>query len=177
MDTPISVRGAALALHLFAGKSWTEISQILKLTPDVVSRFCREAIERAEGLPPDWQEPENTLSLSRDQVFTLFQQLQPRKPDSDSIQLPGRLPRLVAGSQQAEDLRSQILLDEEHQDMSWIDVAKEMGLDIAESTLENFVHKVLDIHRYEARTKPRLNRDNKSKRVEFAIWALEKINW
>ena len=177
MDTPTSVRGAALALYLFAGKSWTEISRILKLHPEVISRFCKEAIEKADGLPTNWHQPENILSLSRDQVYTLFQQLQPRQPTSNDSQPPGRPPRLVGGSEQAEELRSRILQDAEHQDMSWSDVAKEMGLDIARSTLENFVHKVLDIHRYEARTKPPLNKDDKSRRVEFATWALEKVNW
>jgi len=60
--------------------------------------------------------------------------------------------------------------------MSWINLAREMGLDIARSTLENFVHKVPNIHQYEARTKPRLNGDDKTNRVEFSLWALEKIS-
>ena len=95
MDTPILVRGAALALHLFAGKSWTEISRILKLHPDIVSRFCKEAVEKADGLPTNWHLPENILSLSCDQVYTLFQQLQPRQPSSDNSQPPGRPSRLI----------------------------------------------------------------------------------
>ncbi|KAG0129602.1 hypothetical protein HOY82DRAFT_610520 [Tuber indicum] len=76
----------------------------------------------------------------------------------------------------AEELRYRILQDEEHQDMTWIEVAQEMGLDIARSTLENFVHKVLDIYRYEARTKPRLNWSDEEGRVRFANWTLEMIN-
>ena len=166
-----------MALHLFAGNSWTEISRILKLHPNIVSHFCREAIEKADGLPPNWHQPENILSLSRHQVYILFQQLQPRQPVSDDSHPPRCPPRLIGSSEQAEELRSRILQDAEHHDMSWSDVAKEMGLDIARSTLENFVHKVLNIYRYEARTKPRLNREDKSKRVEFATWALEKVNW
>ncbi|CUS06911.1 unnamed protein product [Tuber aestivum] len=142
-----------------------------------LSLFCHEAIGKTNTLPPNWQQPENILSLSRDEVYILFQLLEPEQHNGDeTVQAPGRLPRSVAGSEQAEELRHRILQDAEHQDMPWIDVTRETGLDIAQSTLENVVHKVLDIYYYQARTKPRLNCSTEESRVEFATWALQKIN-
>lgn len=69
-------------------------------------------------------------------------------------------------------------MDAEHQDMTWWEVAKELGLDslVCRATIEKVVHKYLDIHRYIPRLKPPLNEENMRERIAFAIWALEKLD-
>lgn len=64
--------------------------------------------------------------------------------------------------------------DEQHQDMPWLEVAREMGLDIARSTLEKAIHNHLNIYRYKLERKP-LTQDGENKRYQFSLWALQKL--
>lgn len=87
----------------------------------------------------------------------------------------GRPEKIPAGSEAAERLRELILRDAEHQDMTWPEVAKELGLDACRSTIERVVHQHLNIHRYTPRLKPPLTNKDKGERVEFAQWVLIKL--
>lgn len=61
------------------------------------------------------------------------------------------------------------------QDMPWIEVAKELGLDVCRSTIKRVVHQHLDIYRYAVRLKPLLRESDMSDCVSFAEWALSKL--
>lgn len=88
----------------------------------------------------------------------------------------GRPEKLPIGSTTLSELGERILGDEQHQDMPWSEVAKEMGLDIARSTIEKAVHNHLDIHRYKPERKPPLGGEDQVKRYNFALWAIAKLD-
>lgn len=76
----------------------------------------------------------------------------------------------------AEVLRRLILQDAEHQSVIWPEVANELGMEVARSTIERLVHEYLDIHRYIARLKPPLHDLANGFRLDFVYWAIRKLD-
>lgn len=82
----------------------------------------------------------------------------------------------VISSETSKQLRDAVLQDEVHQDMTFVEVAQELGIKAARSTIENVLHKEHEIFRYTPRIKPVLNAGCEQLRVTFATWALRKLN-
>ena len=86
-------------------------------------------------------------------------------------------PRVIPpGSTVSKALAETAIMDEEHQDMTFSEVAQELGISAARSTLEKVMHEEHKIHRCTPRIKPRLTQLDHQKRLNFAQWALHKLD-
>ena len=80
------------------------------------------------------------------------------------------------GSKESLDLAATALMDDEHQEMTFPEVAQELGIKAARSTLEKVMHKHHKIYRRSPRIKPTLSLQDKEARTAFASWALAKLD-
>ena len=153
-EVPLKIRGAIVALSTIAGFTQCRIAEALHLLQPTVSAILARSREQTT-------EEEGPLGQ--------FKHLTP-------IPRPGRPELILEGNEVSLNLAATALMDEEHQEMTFPEVAQELGINVTRSTLEDVMHKHHKIYRHTPRIKPALSPENKEARVAFAHWALAKLD-
>lgn len=84
----------------------------------------------------------------------------------------GNLEKIPEGSAESRALGQLALQDEEHYRQPFPDIAKELGISVTRSTIENVMHNHHSIFRYKGRRKPALDNNHKHARFIFADMAI-----
>lgn len=166
---PAAKRHAILALHWFTNKLWMEISTDLKVHPDSARHLCRCA-------------KVCTINTSFNMNTNLYQEWTPDPEDFEAVLMVigtdidragmGLTEKISEGSAEFQALAKLTLKDEEHYRKPSPEIAKELGISAARSTIENVMHNHHAIFRYHGRKKPGLDDEHWRNRVNFADMAL-----
>ena len=153
-EVPLEIRGAIVALSTIAGFTQCRIAEALYLLQPTISAILAKSREQ---------------TTEEDGPLGQFKYLRPAPR-------PGRPELILEGSEVSLNLAATALMDEEHQKMTFPEIAQELGINVARSTLENVMHKHHKVYRRTPRIKPALSPQNKKARAVFAHWALANLD-
>ncbi|KAG0131562.1 hypothetical protein HOY82DRAFT_646266, partial [Tuber indicum] len=147
---PILKRAVVLALNWHAGLSFKVIAEKVKVNEGTVRRIVKRAKERAA----DKNDFDDVLGCLTD------------------VHGGGREARFPEGGRESMALAELSQKDEEHWQMPFLDIAKELNIFAARSTLEKVFHDHHNLFRRKATHKPFLTYDHIEARLAFAHMAL-----
>jgi hypothetical protein len=148
-------------------RPWMEIANTLQVNDNSARCLVQRAIERAKE---KLAEKQKLLVDAVDVDELTFDDLLNELHDTPK---PGRPECMPKGGAESEALGHLALLDKRHWDMTFVELAKELYIHHARSTLERVMHQHHNIYRRKSRVKPPTNAFSEADRVRLAEEGLE----
>jgi hypothetical protein len=137
--------------HIEHRHSWLEIANALQVDCEAARKLVRRAVDRAREKVAD---KEKLLMEAVDLEDLAFDDALNGLHDSAR---PGRPEAMPQGGADSEALERMALADKKHWDMTFVELAKELYINHARSTIERVMHEHHNIYRRKARVKPPTN--------------------
>jgi hypothetical protein len=153
--------------HNVEHRSWLEISNALQVSNEAARALVQRTIERAREKVA---EKEKLLVDAVDVDELAFDDVLNELHDAPRSGRPESMPK---GGAESEALGKLALLDKKHWDMTFVELAKELYIHHARSTIERVMHQHHNIYRRKSRVKPPTNPFSEADRIRLAEEGLE----